>query len=414
MAHSYPLIVLSIVSCFLRASDHDQALREAEEFFYQGQFTQAQRVYDQLLAADPANAELLCNKALILQKMCQFSAAEKIYHELLSYNPTYGRALRGLSHVLLMRGDFARGWPLYEFRWKNPPIFNQELKNYIKQGNSLIGKRVLIHTEYGLGDTLQFIRYALELKKYGAFVVLACQRPLIPLLKLLPYIDWVIPQELECTCDFQVMLMSLPWIFSSDDATIPRTMPYLYADPTLIKKWGQRLNHRACNVGICWHTVSPTPDAIVRFNAQARSIPFEQIAPLTATEGINFWCLQKINDTETRSLLAAHHINLLDEDADGPATGAFMDTAALIKNLDLVITIDTAITHLAGGLGIKTWLLLPYSPDWRWMLDRRDTPWYPSMTLYRHTADSNWTIPLCMLANDLAYFVRQHQSPCQS
>ena len=218
----------------------------------------------------------------------------------------------------------------------------------------------------------------------------------------MPSIDYVIPEGFECACDFRALLMSLPWIFDTTQETIPNTTPYLFADTKLTEHWKNHVSPSTFNIGIWWETgfQSGSPDSIVRYNASIRSIPLALIKPLTTIPGISFYCMQKTTDATERESITANGIQVFDETFDKDH-GAFMDSAALIKHLDLIITIDTALAHLAGGMGAPVWLLLPSTPDWRWMVDRRDTPRYPTMRLFRQEKRGDWEGVLQIIAEEL-------------
>lgn len=356
-----------------------------------------EQTYNQLLTAlqtDPHNPDLLLSLGFVLKKMNRFSQAIALYEHARPFVGQKSRLERGLSSAYLSLGDLERGWPAYEYRWVTPPEYNQELQRYIMHGGSLRNTIIVVKTEYGLGDTLQFIRYAQLLKDQGARVILECQKQLIPLLSLCPYIDEIHPQGTTIPAHFFVLLMSLPLIMNTNLASIPAQVPYLYADPKLIDAWKTRkIPSKKLHVGICWQadTHASSNNATVITDAQEKSIGLAQLMQI-ATESVQLYSLQKINGLEQLAAFSDNSLVVFD-DLD-THHGAFMDTAAFMKQLDLVITIDTSIAHLAGGLGVPCWLLLPAAADWRWLSGVKEyeftTPWYPNMRLLRQKTLGDW------------------------
>ncbi|MCI0457834.1 MAG: hypothetical protein L0Z62_12780, partial [Gemmataceae bacterium] len=253
-------------------------------------------------------------------------------------------------------------------------------------GAPLAGRRILLHAEQGLGDTLHFIRYAACLQQQGATVLVECQAALVRLLASCPGIDQLVAQHSALPAfEVHAPLMSLPRILGTLPSTVPAKVPYLFADAHLCERWRQELGReRAFRIGINWHG-SP------QFRGgRDRAIPLKHWAPLARLEGVRLFSLQKGAGREELAALAEQPTivdlgSRLDETA-----GAFMDTAAVLTNLDLVITSDTAVAHLAGALGVPVWLVLSAAPNWRWMLHRDDSPWYPTMRLYRQAQLGNW------------------------
>lgn len=342
----------------------------------------------QEIETNPQDPQTLLSFGFILKKLNRYQEAIAIYEHARPFIAQRSTIERALSGAYLALGDFERGWPAYEYRWVNPPDYNQELKQYLAQGGSLRNKIVVLKTEYGLGDTLHFVRYAKLLKDTGAHVILECQKTLIPLLSLCPYIDEIHPQGSVIPAHFFALLMSMPLILDTRINSIPNTIPYLYADQALIQSWKTTLNNSHFKIGICWQADPHTNShQTVIADAQAKSIPLADLAPLAHLENVQLYSLQKVNGLEQLDSHTNSIINFPDLDT---AHGPFMDTAAIIKNLDLIITIDTSIAHLAGGLGVPCWLLLNSGADWRWMAHRDDSPWYPTMRLFRQKKPDDW------------------------
>lgn len=303
-----------------------------------------------------------------------------------------------LSCYYLKKGDFERGWREYEWRNKglNP---NRHQYNPAWDGTPLTDKTVLLHAEQGFGDTFQFIRYAQLVKEQQnpKMLIVEVQHALKKIASLCPYIDKVIiPSDPMPTYDVQASLMSLPFILRTKLSTIPHAVPYLYASEHLTNYWHTVLStNHTFKIGICWQ-VNPHHDVLKYQNDNvtisipnpSRSIPLAAFAPLANLTNITIYSLQKeINGRE--AVPAGLHIESFGADFD-KSHGAFMDTAAIMKNLDLVITADTSIAHLAGGLGVPVWILLPYACEWRWLHERKDSLWYPTMRLFRQKERDNW------------------------
>jgi hypothetical protein len=285
----------------------------------------------------------------------------------------------------LLQGDFERGWPAYEARLHLPGVLPQlSLPRWA--GEPLAGRRLLLLAEQGFGDTFQFLRYVRLLKQQGAEIVLAVQAPLRRLLASHPDVDELVLLNAPTTwprCDSYLPLLSAPAALRTNLSTIPRDVPYLWADPGLTAEWRRELaGIEGFKIGIGWQCLRNFP------SDEERAIPLAQFAPLASLPGVRLISLQKGLGSEQ---IATVDFPLLDfSDRLDEAAGAFMDTAALIGSVDLVVTSDTAIAHLAGALGAPVWVALQLVPNWRWMLKRDDSPWYPSMRLFRQTAAGQW------------------------
>ena len=291
---------------------------------------------------------------------------------------------------LLATGNLPEGFAEYEWRWKRfkhaPRQFNYPLPGLWTGTQDLKNKRILINVEQGLGDTLMFIRYAQELKKLGAFVIAETQKPLTHLLSLCPFIDEVTPIGSPLPpFDYQIPMINLPMVFKTSLNTIPASIPYLYAHQALVDLWHSRLteNH-SFKIGICWRGDVAHGDH--------KFMPFHYFEQLAQLSGVTVYSLQK-NDPASSITPAdkAHGTRIQEFHGDfDESHGRFMDTAAVMKNLDLVITVDTSIAHLAGGLGVPTWLILPFPAEWRWLTHGDTTRWYPSMRLFRQKKFGEW------------------------
>jgi hypothetical protein len=353
--------------------------------------------YDHALALDPRDALTHYNRALLMQERRDWHEALASYDRAIALDPGYPEAQYNRALLLLFMGRFEAGWRAYEWRWKNASRLSiGALRNFMQPlwlGDApLAGRRLLLHAEAGLGDTLQFCRYAASCAAQGATVYLEVQPPLRGLLSNLAGVSQSIaaggplpPFDLHCP------LMSLPLAFKTTLDTIPALEPYLHADRARVADWQARLGARSRpRVGLVW---SGNPDNTIDAR---RSIPLALCLQHLPTE-FQYFCLQtQIRETDRAALgrfppIARFDAGLMD----------FENTAALCECLDLVISVDTSIAHLCGALGRRTWVPLPLTPDWRWMDDREDTPWYPTMKLYRQDAAGDWASVLARIAADL-------------
>lgn len=353
--------------------------------------------YRQFLQLCPNVPEGHVNLGNALKNVGQLADAAACYRRAAELRPDYAWAHVNQATMKLIAGDFAAGWSEYEWRWKTGKLLTRAFSRPMWQGQRLEGKTILLSAEQGFGDVIQFIRYAPLVKSYGGQVVVECPSRLINLLASCPGIDGLYDEqgdlpELDC----HAPLMSLPAIFKTSIDTIPRQIPYLFADPRLVDSWRTRLSSvRGFRIGLNWRGRSG------RGTFRSRDLSLPQLASVAQIPGVQLISLQQRPTPEEREFFqkSLAMIDLGDEvDA---AQGAFMDTAAIMMNLDLSITSDTAIAHLAGALGVPVWVALPFVPDWRWLLGRSDSPWYPTMRLFRQTAPGHWEGSLGDIRNSL-------------
>ena len=353
----------------------------------QGRLQEASATFEEALALMPNDAVTHSNLSAALVRQGKYTEAEANSKQALSLNPNYAEAHKNQGIVWLLLGDFERGWPEYEWRWQCPGSKMPGYSASLWQGEPLDGKTILLHHEQGLGDTIQFVRYATILKQHGAGqVVVKTQKPLMKLLAACPGIDELVCDDAKLPAfDVHVPMLSVPGILETTFESIPAKVPYLHAESELVAKWQRRLAaYDGFKVGIAWQG---SPD----FHADAqRSVPLQHFAKLAAVPGVRLFSLQKGFGSEQIDAMNGQ-FELVDfgEELDVDA-GPFMDTAAIIQNVDLVITSDTSVPHLAGALGVPTWLALSISPDWRWFLEREDNPWYPTMRLFRQQKLGDW------------------------
>jgi Flp pilus assembly protein TadD len=350
----------------------------------QGRPGEAEACYRRVLPLRPDNPELLNGLGCALAAQARPAEAEACFQEVVRLAPDHAEGHRNLAIALLAQGRFERGWVEYEWRWRCPDYPKRALPQPPWDGSPLGGRTILLHAEQGLGDTLHFIRYAPLVKQRGGTVVVACPRPLARLLAGCAGIDRVVGQgEPLPAFDTHAPLLSLPRLFGTTLATVPANVPYLSADANLLRRWAEAVGRDpAFKIGIAWQG-NPKQGG-----DRQRSVPLSHFEALARLEGVRLYSLQKGAGCEHLRAAGFPVVDLagrLDE-----ATGPFMDTAALMKVLDLVVTCDSAVAHLAGGLGVPAWVALSYAPDWRWLLAREDSPWYPTLRLFRQGRPGAW------------------------
>jgi len=351
-------------------------------------FVEAEHLFHQILTISPQYQNIDQNLAYVYRKQGKMDQSIQAYEKALKVHPTNHHIRYGLAEAYLTIGDFEQGFELYESRWKRLPD-TRNFSTRLWDGSDLTGKTILLRAEYGFGDTIEFIRYAAELKKMGSpRIILEAQAPLISLLSRCPYLDQVIALGSELPAfDFQVPLMSLPAMCKTSLATIPATVPYLKTEQALEHHWAQKFAHDTnFKIGICWQS-GPYYDSFTS-PLSKKNMQLEHFFPLTKIPGVSVYSLQKMSK-HLNSLPHGILIHELGDDVD-ESNGRFMDTAAVMKQLQLIITVDTATAHLAGALGVPVWVTLPLVPDWRWMQERSDSPWYPSMRLFRQHKAGDW------------------------
>jgi tetratricopeptide (TPR) repeat protein len=360
-----------------------------------GRITDAEAAFRKALQYKPDYPDALYNLGNLLKDEGRLDEAEATYRTALRIKPDYAETYWNLSLLQLLRGNFAEGWAAYEYRWES--IFKPFKRSYPQpqwDGHPFPGRTLFVFCEQGAGDNLQFIRYLPQVAALGGKVILECPAGLYRLFKDLPGTDRVIQKgDPIPPFDAYCPLLTLPLLFKTRLETIPAEIPYLNP-PTEIPPELSIPNRPAApfQVGLVW---SGNPD---HKNDRYRSIPFEQVQPLLNMKGITWVILQKEHRPPGLHDLAQQHgwVDLMGEVND------FADTATLLRSLDLVIGVDTSVIHLAGALGQPTWLLLPANPDWRWLLEREDSPWYPTFRLFRQQKLGHWPEVIARVANRLA------------
>jgi tetratricopeptide (TPR) repeat protein len=358
----------------------------------------AEACFHRALEQKPHDAELHYNCGLIRMARGRYAEAMTAFERALAIQPDYAWAHVMRSQMNLLKGDFKNGWIEYEWRWKTeespPRMFPQPLWD----GQALIEKIILLHAEQGFGDTIQFIRYASLVKNLGATVVVECPPPLFRLLASYRDCNQLISRGDDLPpFDVHASLLSLPRILGTNLDTIPAAFPYLSAEPDLVALWRGKLSGvKGFRIGINWRG---RPG---RGSFRQRDIPLNCFAEVAATPGVRLISLQK-GAGEQELADSRFETPILDLGGQlDQENGPFVDTAAIMKNLDLVITSDTSIAHLAGALGVPVWLALSFAADWRWLLDRTDSPWYPTMRLFRQKCPGDWTAVIAEIKTSLS------------
>jgi tetratricopeptide (TPR) repeat protein len=361
----------------------------------QGMQMEAAGVYKEALRLNPSYEAARRGYVSVIGELgeafyrnAQFADARNCFAEAVSWEPNAGEMHVSLGHSLAMLGDLAAAWPELEWRWRlkdSPAILFQQPQ---WDGTALDGRTILVWAEQGAGDTIQYLRYADVLREsYGARVVLECQPWLASLAGSNRAISQVIPfGDPLIDFDVQAPLQSLPWILKTARETMPASIPYLTADPDDVSRWRTRIDQTlagrpaAKKIGLVW-AGSPLNPADVQ-----RSMPFEYLLPLAERGDVAWFSLQKGAAAYEAGHYTSFPLHSLPE-----AVQDFAHTAAVMMNLDLVITVDTSAAHLAGALGVPVWNLLAHVADSRWMAAGKSTPWYPTMRLFRQSAPGDWT-----------------------
>ena len=406
-------------------------------FHDMGKFNEAKRAHEQALRLNPNDAEFNSNLAILLKEEGKFEHAEYLYMQAINiepcfstgyYNlgnlyrewgrfseshrcfdkaiecePDYADAHWNRANIALLEGNLEKGWQDYNWRHKTSLAKKLFPHNYPQprwEGQPFAGQRLLVYCEQGLGDAIQFVRYLPRVKSLGGTVLLETWPALQSLFATASGIDelYVTQKEHPCSAQFDmaVSIMDLPYIFQTNLNTIPDNTPYLQADTEQVQQWHQRFNTNQLRVGLVWGG-SPNHG-----NDKNRSVALRAFTEILGIPDVSFYSLQKGPAIEQLNLIQPQ-IRPIDI---GTQFENFKDTAGAIAAMDLIISVDTAVAHLAGALNKQVWTLLPFVPDWRWMNHRSDSPWYPSMKLYRQPGIGDWDSVFVQLASDLRNMAR--------
>ncbi len=352
----------------------DAHLRRGTCLMLLGRMDEALIEFDAVLRVQPNQLEALTNQGWTLEQVGRFGAAHRAYSNAVQAAPEHPRTHWNHALSLLLHGDFSRGWEEFEWRWQTDdyPAPRRQFTQPTWDGTELEGRRILIHVEQGFGDSIQFARYLPSVAERGGRVIVECKAPLVPLLERLDCVEEVATYGEDLPAfDVHLPILSLPRVFRTTLENIPAAVPYFPAP---------RSNADRKRVGLVWagHPRHPRD--------RERSIALAQLRSLVAIPGIEWVSLQV--GERARDLNAVPGFDAV-ENRTHELTD-FAKTADCVGALDLVISVDTAVAHLAAALAKPTWILLPFKPDWRWMLDREDSPWYPTARLFRQATPADW------------------------
>jgi Flp pilus assembly protein TadD len=358
-----------------------------------GRWADAIAAFERALARSPDFGDAVNNLGTALEEIGRRDEALDCYRRAVALSPGSPSPPWNLALLQLLLGDYPAGWPGYELRWRQPlqRRVHRKFPQPMWDGSDLAGRTLLLHAEQGFGDAIQFARYAPLAAARGGPVVVECHPPLARLFGTLDGVESVVARDVEPLPGFDVHcpLMSLPRVFGTTLETVPAKVPYLHADPAEAARWRDRLdaNGPELRVGLVWAGDGKHQ------KDRDRSLHRWMLDPLRGVPGMRFYSLQLGSPAGQ---------------AGGPAMvdwttelHDFAATAALVSQLDLVVTADTAVAHLSAALGRPTWVLVPFAPDWRWLLDRDDSPWYPTVRLFRQPAIGDWAEPVRRVAEAL-------------
>lgn len=381
----------------LNGNNSKAMIKLAHIFLEEGNYSESEK-YLNKITDDEAKVISYVNLGVVKLRQGNLNEGIEYTFKALKENDQIAVTHYNFSHALMLLGNFKEGWKEYEWRkkledFKARNFYGPELT--AESLHSINGKKVLVSSEQGYGDTFHFVRYLPKLKELGAYVIFECEATLVGILKNCAGIDKLIiansSEEPHVEYDLFVYLLSLPGLFNTDETNIPANIPYLFADEEKIDKWKSILgDEKKLKVGIVW---AGNPN---HKNDKNRSCKLEQFKSLFEVPGVQFYSLQKGKAVE--QIYELGNTSLIDLDSK---LTSFEETAAAIMNLDLVISVDTSVAHLAGALGKEVWLMLPFFPDWRWFMERSDSPWYPSMQLYRQKSEKKWDSVINEIKGDM-------------
>ncbi len=382
----------------LQPDDAKAHVNLGRAFLMQGRLDEAVASYERAVAIQPDNAAAHLALSGGLRQQGRLDEAVLACRCAIRLRPDAPVAHVMLSSLLLTQGNFHEGWQELEWRLL---LNKRNIPETLWRGEDLSGRTLLVWAEQGFGDAIHFSRYLNLVKARGGRILVEIGKPLLKLFQDSFGIDQVFPREQERPpFDFHIPFVNLPRVMGTDLDTIPGATPYLRADPSLIERWKQRLETFAGpKVGIVW---AGNPEHHRDF---ARSIPFDVFRHALPNSGIDLFSLQVGPRAPD-----AHSVSALKIDGISELFTDYADTAAAILNLDLCVTVDTSVAHLAGALARPVWVLIPFSPDCRWLLRREDTPWYPSMRLFRQERPGDWAPVLDRVRNELAKFAAADRS----
>ena len=349
-------------------------------------YDDAVKAYSKAIQLKPNYAEAYNNRGVIYKELSQMNLALKDLKKAISLKPDYPEANSTMGVTLLLTGNFSKGWEQYEWRWKDlsDPSVIRSFKQPLWDGKkSLKGKSILLYSEQGLGDTIQFSRYILLIKALGAKVILETHKELLNIVGSIDSnITVILMGQTLPHFDFQCPLLSLPLKFGTGLKNIPSPNRYIWADKRIVPKWKKKIgSQKKPLIGLAWEG-NP-----LHKNDYNRSILLAELIPHLPKKYEYIGLQKDIRESNLKTLKRSSMIdNLIDNNV------SMDDTAAIIENLDIVISVDTSVAHLSASMGKPTWILLPFVPDWRWLLNRNDSPWYKSVKLFRQEKRGNWEL----------------------
>lgn len=368
-----------------------------------GRLSEAEALYGRIINVRPDLAEIRVNLGVCLYAAARLDEAIDVFNQAIALDAGAASAWYNLAIIHLLQGDFSRGWQEHEWRWqvKGLSLPQHNFTQPAWDGSDLSGRRILLFAEQGIGDAIQFARYVPLVAKRGGRVVLGCHPELVNLFKSIVGVEQVFTEgDPVPQFDVYYPLLSLPLIFKTTLETIPSNIPYLRADPSKVRRWRKLLDESfGIKVGLVW------AGRLTHADDRNRSLKLNDFADLARATNASFINLQK-GPAAAQVNEAPLGLKLLDRTDE---LKDFSDTAALVECLDLVIAVDTAVAHLAGAMGKPVWVLLPFLPDWRWMLGRDDSPWYPTLRLFRQPAIGDWKKPIDEIVRSLQSFTINHR-----
>ena len=365
-----------------------------------GQLEEAIAAYLRATQLNPRQAESYHNAGVPLIKLNRAQEAKDNWRKAIALRPDYADPHFNLGLALLLEGDMEQGWAEHEWRWKVSTLApSRGFPQPQWDGSPLNGQTILLHAEQGFGDTIQFIRYAPMVAARGGRVIVECQAEVLPLARSMTGVsEFVATGSPLPHFDLQIPFLSLGHAFKTTLANVPADVPYLYVDDERRRIWRERVaGDRKFKIGLIWQGRPSHKDD------KNRSMRLADLAPIAAIPGVSVYSLQKGLGVDQ---LADSPFAITDLTAD---LKDFADTGALAEALDLVIGVDTSVVQLAGALGRPVWTLLPFAPDWRWLMDRADTPWYPTMRLFRQKARLDWASVVGQVAAEIPPLVHASQ-----
>jgi tetratricopeptide (TPR) repeat protein len=364
--------------------------------FKSGRIEEALASFSAVLEAGPASATAHCGRGLALQELGRFDEAMSAFKRSLALNSELAEGHSNLGAPRLLLGDFEHGWEGYEYRklWGGECKIDAKAVWPVWNGEPIAGKKLLIFDEAAHGDIIMLARYFPMLAELGAEATFQCRPRMLELLKKVPGVRLVTETRASEQFDYQVHLFSLPRAFKTRPGIIPAPIPYIESDVALASKWAAKIGSHGFKIGVAWQG---NPDPKVDM---ARAAPLLAFGPLAEIPNVRLISLQKGFGSEQIESSGVKVESLGEEFDSGPH--AFLDTAAVMANLDLIVSVDTSVAHLAGAMGQPIFVALKHVPEWRWMLNRSDSPWYPTMRLFRQQARGDWSAVFAAIAGTVA------------